>query len=672
MKSRRNRWNQIALASAILVAISTPAMAQPTIYVSPGGDDTTGDGSQGNPYGTVAKGIAEVPAGGTVSVAPGLYEIDSRMTIDKSLTLQGPQVGVDPRPYSDLGKATAGTTRTIDDPSTEAILDGTNGGFFINGLFLIEASDVTITGFQFSNANGDLIQAPDAIAQQNITVSYNIISNILTDDAVQLRNTDNGLVEYNYILDTVQDAINLCCGSTNGVIRYNEIANNASENAAIYIYDALPDDNVLNHEIYGNWIYNCTVDDAVELGAKGGGDVGDSGLIFRDNVVGLVPVPLRADPNVNPPNVLDDGMEVHLANVQTSGNLFTGVIGDSVGGYDGAVSIEDDTSDVCVLENIFIENYVTNPVGGGLSLDPSANGSTINIHRNTFIDNSPYAFVSRNNEQTAIRWNKFVDNTLAINARAGSNLLIEGNQFSGSDVGDTHVFANGQFGSLVFQGNEVYSGYVYLSNAVYESPAPTIAGNWYDGNYDLDLDNNGLIDGLDLPVTDPTAPQVLSDFSIVAQLDRDVDGLSDAFELYSALGFSFRDFDSDNDGFPDGQRIDPCDPANPLPDTGFVLNADTDGDGLVDFYESNRLTAVDDANDKAPLGDLDGNGAVGLADAVRSLQIVNGAFPYELASGDVNAMNVTGINPRSLANPLQILKFQATVRLGLPAVPGVD
>jgi len=58
-----------------------------TVYVATTGNDTTGDGTQANPYQTIAKGITEVNPDGTVNVADGTYY--EHLVIDKNLNLVG-------------------------------------------------------------------------------------------------------------------------------------------------------------------------------------------------------------------------------------------------------------------------------------------------------------------------------------------------------------------------------------------------------------------------------------------------------------------------------------------------------------------------------------------------------------------------------------------------------
>ena len=164
--------------------------------------------------------------------------------------------------------------------------------------------------------------------------------------------------------------------------------------------------------------------------------------------------------------------------------------------------------------------------------------------------------------------------------------------------------------------------------------------------------------------------ETIVESAIVATFDADLDAWPDAWELASN---NFDAFDSDGDGWPDGveaaQGTDPRDGGD-FPAGVFNINADADNNGIVDWYEDSLQTntAID-----AFVGDVLRDGGAALTDAVRALHIVNGQFPNSVQeSGDYNALDVTGLGSATLANPLQILRFQAGVRQHLPALPGIN
>lgn len=60
-----------------------------SVYVSPSGNDETGNGSQVNPFLTIQKGIEVAPAGGTVNVAAGTYVEVGQIVINKDISIVG-------------------------------------------------------------------------------------------------------------------------------------------------------------------------------------------------------------------------------------------------------------------------------------------------------------------------------------------------------------------------------------------------------------------------------------------------------------------------------------------------------------------------------------------------------------------------------------------------------
>ena len=85
-------------------------------------------------YPTIQAAVAAANPGDTIQVAPGTYAV-SGANINKALTLQGAQAGVDARD----GRPAA----------SESIIAGS--GF---GTFHLSAADITFDGFTFSNLQG--------------------------------------------------------------------------------------------------------------------------------------------------------------------------------------------------------------------------------------------------------------------------------------------------------------------------------------------------------------------------------------------------------------------------------------------------------------------------------------------------------------------------------------
>ena len=59
------------------------------VHVAVSGNDNAGDGSEANPFATVAAGIAACPDGGVVLVHPGPYTLASEITLARDITIRG-------------------------------------------------------------------------------------------------------------------------------------------------------------------------------------------------------------------------------------------------------------------------------------------------------------------------------------------------------------------------------------------------------------------------------------------------------------------------------------------------------------------------------------------------------------------------------------------------------
>ncbi|MCC5877515.1 MAG: hypothetical protein JJU11_14945 [Candidatus Sumerlaeia bacterium] len=251
------------------------------------------------------------------------------------------------------------------------------------------------------------------------------------------------------------------------------------------------------------------------------------------------------------------------------------------------------------------------------------------------------------------------DHDVAIAAEGSAQVSVELAALSNS--ADAHLLLASNDASITVSHNLIYGDNVVSVNEPggFDPGSVQVQSNWYSSEHSI-AHNGGYIPGLAKEVGLPGEGLNIVDTMIVAQLDRDADGIYDVFELSPHFDTAFNAFDTAGNGRPDGtDGIEP-----------FVINLDSDGDGYVDWYELNAGTNPANQGNYPVLGDVLGTGSVELADAVRALQIINGTgFP-----GDLNALNVTGnVNtPLTLPNPLQILRFQAAVRTALPAKPGVD
>lgn len=237
-------------------------------------------------------------------------------------------------------------------------------------------------------------------------------------------------------------------------------------------------------------------------------------------------------------------------------------------------------------------------------------------------------------------------------------------------------------GNLFFNPNHFNVGSKAVNNLVYSH-------NWsaaYFGVGEFE-DQNGFMAGnapslINTPSVS-TGPELVNgtrvhsggiiETNIIAQFDRDNDGIPDAWEIGDPNA-DFRKLDTSGNGIPDGIHLLlglPIEFAG-TPDPSIwnegSLAADTTNSGYADWYEAVRdgLTGL-----PTNLGDLTDSGDISLSDAVRALQLINGSVTINSVS-DPNRLNISGTHPFSLANPLQLLRFQAGVRSTLPAVPGIN
>ena len=96
--------------------------AATTWYVATTGNDTTGDGSQSNPYKTIGKAVSVAVNGDTINVAAGTYD-EENIVITKGITLQG--AGRDST-FIAPSTATNNNTITVRNPTGDVKIDGFN------------------------------------------------------------------------------------------------------------------------------------------------------------------------------------------------------------------------------------------------------------------------------------------------------------------------------------------------------------------------------------------------------------------------------------------------------------------------------------------------------------------------------------------------------------------
>ncbi|QDV49759.1 golvesin C-terminal-like domain-containing protein [Gimesia fumaroli] len=271
-------------------------------------------------FATIQEAIDNVADGGTVIIAAGTYLPSSTITVSKSITIQGAQAGVDPRPGT-------GSLRDETDDSTETIIDG---GGSLSRIFLIDADNVTLDGLVITNGTGDLVRSSNPV--DNITVQYNIIHNSTGDEGVQLANASNSSIQYNYIFDTEGDGANFAY-SSNSNISFNELRNVRSTNGAIYVYDSEAitiEGNLLDLD-------HLNQNDGIKVIDEIGADTTTSYII--NNVV---------------IDSLQDGITVERSNVIVSGNDVSGSTSEN-----GVIYVSENVDNVQITNNSIHDNLAS-------------------------------------------------------------------------------------------------------------------------------------------------------------------------------------------------------------------------------------------------------------------------------------------------------------------------
>jgi len=257
--------NRVSLLLLLALVLAPTSAAAGFLYVNP-------DGLCGGNlpcYVDLASAVAASSAGDVIMVQPGLYAVTATIVVDRSLTILGPQNGMNPLPSK-------GTTRVPGDPMTEAIFDGQGT---VGTIIRITASDVAIDGIEVRNGTSDLIASPANLPLSGTTLRNCIVHAAIGDEGIQLRDQAGAVIECNHVFDTAGDGINLCCGSSGGLIQNNEIHDIASPDAAIYVY------NSTDTRIEGNLVYNTTHNEGIKLGAKYGPDAALTGGIVANNTI---------------------------------------------------------------------------------------------------------------------------------------------------------------------------------------------------------------------------------------------------------------------------------------------------------------------------------------------------------------------------------------------------
>lgn len=165
---------------SILLATYPVAAQASNFYVARDGSNSSGDGSSGNPWGSIQHAIQNVPDGATILVRPGIYSGRQRLsgTFDQGVTIKS-------------------------ETAYQAILENSDRVVTISG-YSGEVYGITLEGFEIRHAgagSAPLVVHIDAAGNGNvhdITLRNNIIHDSYNNDLLKINNgARNILVEGN-------------------------------------------------------------------------------------------------------------------------------------------------------------------------------------------------------------------------------------------------------------------------------------------------------------------------------------------------------------------------------------------------------------------------------------------------------------------------------------------
>ncbi len=220
------------------IALQMQSSQRAKTYVSESGTDLNGDGTQGNPYATIAKGISEASYGSIVMVSAGTY--DENIQLKSGVDIQGSG-------YVNTLIQGLGTTHVVDGVG---VVNASISGFSITG------SSSTSGGVYCADCKG-------------LTVANNWIKdngNSTTSNGILIMGSTTALLEQNLISGNANSGVVLG-GSSISIVRNNIIVNNA-------------DNGIYHNSNDPSYIINNVID------SNGTGSSGRSGILtWEDDII---------------------------------------------------------------------------------------------------------------------------------------------------------------------------------------------------------------------------------------------------------------------------------------------------------------------------------------------------------------------------------------------------
>ena len=340
-------------------------------YVSTTGNDTTGDGSESNPFGTIQKGVDVALDGDTVLVEPGTY-YENVLVLEKNIVLASRYI-------------TSGDTSFI----SSAVIDGGASGNCIDfSLSAGKIAGLTLTNGYTGGGGGIHIgYCPSASGDSLIVSSNRIIDNLacgifvdhsgaLITNNVFINNHDDyaggGIYSYNY--DSSAIVGNLFVGNSTSGYAGGAIGCQANVHPIIK-----------NNTIYGNsapssagggidYFVNChpEIINNIVVHNSGGGIRGSGDHLFYNDVWGnfngedyIGCEPGTGDISCDPEFCDAENGNYYL--LSTSCCIGAGQNGENIGAF-GLCSVPDT---LWILSSGPVDLIVTDPVGDSIWVDSS-------------------------------------------------------------------------------------------------------------------------------------------------------------------------------------------------------------------------------------------------------------------------------------------------------------